>query len=301
MIVENSEYDLGDLYTIDTLFLGHERHVGAHLLMSEDPVLIDPGASTGAGVIREDVESLPVSPADVEYVFLSHLHLDHAGAAGYLMDYFPNATVLAHRNSLNFLSKPEDARKLVDSAHRAVGDLAEEYGDMKVIPENRLRGIEGGDTLDLGDRRVKFLEASGHAPHQVCLYEDKNEIIYVADEVGIRINGTVNPATPPPNFDLERTLESLEVFREHGPENLVFPHFGVYPEVDSCLDEYRETLVDWVETVESALDRLKDTRKVVDWMIDARTHHDDRWGDGSIDAIVKTDTLGVLRYLEDSG
>lgn len=297
MVVEDRT-PIDDLYTIDAGFLNHRAHVAVYLLNAEKPVLIDTAASTCVRTLLKAFSNLPVGPAELDYVLLSHLHLDHAGGAGYLLEALENATVLVHPEGLPFLNDPEKIDRLLGSARRALGELAEGYGDLKPIPGDRLRAVSPGEVIDLGDRELYVLEASGHAPHQIALHEPDAGFLYTGDEAGLWLGGTDVPATPPPNFDLERNLASLERFRTRDLEYLVYPHYGIRKGALRGLDSYEATLREWVETVAGVKHRHDDAEAVVHELLRDNEFYPELWDNTSREQIIRTDTMGVLRYLD---
>lgn len=289
-----------DLHLVDTRFLGHRGHVAAYLLTGDAPAILDPGASTGVSHVLDALEELGIAPDDVEYILPTHLHLDHAGAAGYLAEACSNATVIAHPMTVQYLSDPERTRRLVESAHDALGEMADGYGDLQPLPEDRFRRVEDGEILSLGEWRLRVLEATGHAPHQVCYFEERDGLLFTADEVGLWIDGRSLPVSPPPNFDFERTLRSLERFETLEPNTLLFPHFGARTDGVDGIREYRAVLDSWVETVRDALERHNDTDRVVEDIQQRRlSDYVQKWGKHYARETIKTDVRGVIRYLRD--
>ncbi|MFB6344819.1 MAG: MBL fold metallo-hydrolase [bacterium] len=290
---------LDDLHLIDTKFHGGKNHVGAYLLDSEKPVLLDAGASTGVDTLLEGIVTSGMVPDDLEYIFLSHMHLDHAGGAGYLLESCSNASVVCHRDSVSYLSEPEKIDRLVRSSYRAVGDLAEAYGDLEAIPERRFQSVTGGDVIDLGDRTMRVIESGGHSPYHLAFYEPQAKFLYVGDAAGMWIDNTVLPATPPPSFDFEKAIKTIDDLRDLEVKHLVYPHFGVRSDGDEGLTDYRSVLTEWVSSVEEAYDRLQDEQDVVELMVEQTQKHFEIWDESIARQTIETDTTGVIGYLND--
>lgn len=288
-----------DLLRIDTEFLGHEGHVAAYLFTGEEPALLDPGASTGVDRVLRALDEAEVPRESVRHILLTHMHLDHAGAAGYLGRVCPRATVLAHPMTVKFLSDPERTRRLTESAHAALGEMAEGYGDLEPLPRERFEVVQAGDVLSVGGRKLRVLEAHGHAPHQVCYFDEEDRLLFTADEVGLWIDGESYPVTPPPNFDFQRTLESLERFEELQPELLLFPHFGPREDAVEGIREYASVLTGWVDEIRRQLREQKDPDHVLSSMLErSLPDYVGKWGEQYARSTIQTDVRGVLGYLQ---
>lgn len=290
--------DSDDIYCIDTEMLGHEEHTAAYIIDGEDVTIVDTGLSTAVDPILDGLTELEIDPTDVTTIALTHIHLDHAGAAGFLAEKCPNARVLCHERGISYLSNEEKLTKLIESVHRAVGDLADRYGTATPIPEERFTSLSGGETLSLGDRELEVIEASGHAPHQVCYFETENRALFTADECGEYLAGELLPTTPPPNFDLEANVESLQRLKEYESETLLYPHFGPKHDVGGTFDEYEAVLREWVNDVEAAWNEQKDRQSVRE-TFQARDHpYYQQWDESAADETIRMNVEGALRYIQ---
>ncbi|MDY6764091.1 MAG: MBL fold metallo-hydrolase [Halobacteria archaeon] len=288
-----------DLYIVDTRLSGHERHCASFILDAEKTAIIDTGASPGVNHIFDALEEVGIERDEVDYIAPTHVHMDHAGGAGYLADECENATIICHEIGVDYLSDPEKIEKLVKSVHRAVGEMAEGYGDLKPIPRERFEPVTGGEKIDLGDRHLEVIYAPGHAPHQVCFYESKNDAIFTADEAGMWLYGEVKPTTPPPNFNYDRCLKSLEEFKEYGPEKIVYTHFGVRDDPLKALDEYADVLTNWVNEIKEAKEKYGDEQRIIEEIAERESLYYDIWNETSAKETIRMDVQGVLKYLED--
>ncbi|MDY6779222.1 MAG: MBL fold metallo-hydrolase, partial [Halobacteria archaeon] len=160
------------IYMVDTLMLGHEGHTATFIVTDEDETaVVETGLSNGVDRILGGLSSLGIAPEEVDYVFVTHAHLDHAGGAGYLADECGNATLVCHERAVEYLSEPDKVEKLVESVRRAVGELGDDYGDAKPVDRERFETVSGGETLDVAGHSFEVVEATGHAPHQFCVYD----------------------------------------------------------------------------------------------------------------------------------
>lgn len=280
---------------IDTRMLGHERHTAVFVVEGRETALVETGLSTTRDRVKRALAEEGVTP---DYIVPTHLHFDHAGAAGYLADDY-DATVVCHPNAHDYLVEEEKVEFLTQSVRDAVGELAEAYGDAKPV-EGDVRVLDDGDVLDLGGRELEAVHAHGHAPHQFALFDDETRSLFPADEAGMFLDDRLVHTTPPPNFDLETNLDSLDRLARYDATSLVYTHYGKRggneEEVRDALNEYRAVLTDWVERVEEAHERLGDEEEVAAELF-GETEFPDRWDEDAVREMIRMDVRGTLLYL----
>lgn len=238
-----------DVYTVDTELVGARGVMSAYLIDAERPALVDTGAAPAAEVVLSAMETVGIDPDELAYLLPTHVHLDHAGATGALARACPNATVLAHERGRPYLVDPERVERLIASARDALGPVADAYGEPEVVPADRCDSLGDGDAVDLGDRTLTAIDAPGHAPHQLCFLDAETDALFAADAAGAYIEDRLTPTTPPPSFDPEATVETVERLREYAPEHLLYGHFGARSDADDALAAYAELIPQWVEAV----------------------------------------------------
>jgi glyoxylase-like metal-dependent hydrolase (beta-lactamase superfamily II) len=252
--------DLGnEVHAIDTRMSGYSGITSGYLIRSDRPCLVETGTATSAPVVRDALAGLGIGPADLATIVVTHIHLDHAGGVGDLAAMFPNAEVVVHERGARHLVDPE---KLLTSARRVFGSVLDDvFGLLRPTEAQRVRALGDTGSIDLGGRRsLATFHSPGHAQHHVGLVDSLTGDLYVGDAAGIYIPETADlrPATPPPDFDLDLAVSSLERFRAVGPTRLLFSHFGPVEEVEPTLERSIEELRLWVELVKdvraSALD-----------------------------------------------
>jgi glyoxylase-like metal-dependent hydrolase (beta-lactamase superfamily II) len=197
---------------------------------------------------------LGVGADDLASVVVTHIHLDHAGGVGDVAAAFPEATVYVHELGARHLADPT---RLVDSAGRVYGDLLDSlYGRLAPTPAARIHALDDGEALEIGGgRQLTAVHSPGHAKHHLGLLDSGSGLLFVGDAVGVRLPdvGVLRPATPPPDFDLELALGSLQRFAERSPSALALAHFGVLPAAPAdALAEADEALRRWAEVAERA-------------------------------------------------
>ena len=228
---------------IDLLHGGAEKTIGSYLLeTSEGLALFDCGPTTCLPALRAGLAERGVELGDVKHLLLSHIHLDHAGAAGTLVRENPELTVWVSGIGAPHLLDPS---RLERSARRLYGETFDGlWGELAPVPEANLRVVS--------ERVLGFecFPAPGHAAHHVCYFD--GETLYAGDAAGVRIQPatSVFPPTPPPDLDVEGWGRTLDEIERRRPERLALIHFGVADDVERHLAELRERLGAWAELVE---------------------------------------------------
>jgi glyoxylase-like metal-dependent hydrolase (beta-lactamase superfamily II) len=217
---------------IDVLHLGRERVI---CCWQVDDVLIDPGPESASGALLEAIGDRPPRA-----LLLTHVHLDHAGAAGALVRLWPDLEVYVHERGAPHLAAPE---KLVESATRLYGDDMERlWGEIVPVPRENLRVLGGeGDEVVHGFR-VAY--TPGHASHHVSYLHENSGWAFVGDVAGVRIppSDVVLAPTPPPDIDVEAWNASLDVLAGWAPTRLALTHFGAVEDAPAHIAVVRERL-----------------------------------------------------------
>jgi len=232
---------------LDLMHQGADRVIASYLLETDDGLaLFDCGPTTCLSGLKAALLDRGVELGDVRHLLLSHIHLDHAGAAGVLVREHPELLVHVSEIGAPHLADPS---RLETSARRLYGDTFDTlWGELAPVPQENIRIVEA---------RVLGLDCfptQGHASHHVS-YLDAAGTLYSGDAAGVRIlpERTVLPPTPPPDFDLDVWLETIDEIERRRPERLALIHFGVATEPGAHLDELRRRLVEWVRLVQSGV------------------------------------------------
>ncbi|HZS30025.1 MAG TPA: MBL fold metallo-hydrolase [Gaiellaceae bacterium] len=229
---------------IDLLHLGRERVIASYLLDTDDgPALLDCGPSTTVAALEAGLAARGLALTDVRHLLLTHIHLDHAGAAGTLVRAHPGLQVHVSPVGAPHLVAPE---RLEKSARRLYGDSFDSlWGELAPVPEENVHPVDGAV---LG---LESFPSPGHASHHVC-YLAPDGTLYAGDACGVRVlpGRSVMPPTPPPEVDVEGWEATLDEIQRRAPERLALIHFGVAEDVGRHLDELRLRLLDWAESVE---------------------------------------------------
>jgi len=216
--------------TIDVRHLGREGVI-CSLLVGD--VLIDCGPGSGVETLLESLAG--VRP---RVLALTHIHLDHAGAAGALVERFPELEVWVHERGAPHMIDPS---KLLASAERLYGaDMERLWGEFLPVPEANVRALAGGERI--GGFEVAY--TPGHASHHVCYRHQASGTAFTGDVTGVRATAEdyVLAPTPPPDIDVERWLESIARVRAWRPSALGLTHFGVFADVEAHLEAIERSL-----------------------------------------------------------
>ncbi|HXY42895.1 MAG TPA: MBL fold metallo-hydrolase [Acidimicrobiales bacterium] len=239
---------------IDTLLGGWERMTAGYLIEGEGPVLVETGSQSSIETLLGALEELGLGPNDLASVAVTHIHLDHAGGVGDVARAFPAATVYVHANGARHLADPA---RLIGSASRVYGPLLDSlYGRLEPTPSERIVVLEDGDEIAIGQgRTLRAIDSPGHAKHHLGLLDSASGYLFAGDAVGVRLpdGGRLRPATPPPDFDLDQALASLQRFADHSPSGIALAHYGLVPVPPlELLGEAADALRSWAAEAERA-------------------------------------------------
>ena len=228
---------------LDLQFQSRPRIVAAALLHGAGgAAIVDPGPSSTLPVLRQELAAAGLSLRDVRALLLTHIHLDHAGAAGPLVREHPDLRVYVHERGAPHMVDPS---RLVASASLLYGDAMERlWGEVSPVPAGALVVLRGGERIDAGGRTFDVAYTPGHAAHHVSYFNADAGLAFVGDTAGIKIDegGYVLPPTPPPDIDLEAWEGSLRTIEAWRPDTLFLTHFGPYAPSGPHLAELRDHL-----------------------------------------------------------
>ena len=225
---------------LDLEHLGHERVIGSYLLAGDEPALVDCGPASCLGTLRERLAEHGLEVGELRHLLLTHIHLDHAGAAGSLARECPGLLVHVSEVGAPHLVDPS---RLERSARRLYGDDFDRlWGPLLPVPEENVR-VVGDRVLDL-----EVFPTPGHASHHVS-YLAADGSCCTGDAAGVRIppGSYVAPVAPPPDIDVEAWEQTLDAIAARRPERLLLAHFGIADDPDFHLAELRAALRTWAE------------------------------------------------------
>ena len=220
------------IHVIDTGF--HRPVFDASFLMVENgrAAFIDTGTNHSVPRLLATLAGLGLAPDAVDYVIATHVHLDHAGGAGLLMQHLPAATLVVHPHGTQHLIDPT---RLMHGARAVYGDeeVARAYGDVVGVPAHRVRSTEDGMVIELAGRPLKFLDTPGHARHHHCIWDERSLGFFTGDTFGLSYrefdtgNGPwLMPTTTPVQFEQEPLRRSVQRLLAYQPQRMYLTHYG---------------------------------------------------------------------------
>jgi glyoxylase-like metal-dependent hydrolase (beta-lactamase superfamily II) len=288
------------VYLLDTMALGQPSLVGAYVLKGPKVTIVDCGYASSYESVLAGLSELGVPPSDVRYLIPTHVHLDHAGAAGHFLKAMPNAEMIAQERGVPHLIDPA---RLIESATRVFGSqVMEAYGSPLPVPAERITAVGKEMRLDLGGgMTATLIHSPGHAPHQLSVFVEKAKALLTADAVGIVYPTleTLIPTTPPPNFNPALLISTATSLEQTDPSKLLVPHFGARDDVVRVFEDTRVKVQRWVNEVRELKNRKMGLDEISDVMT-ADVKKEAGGGEVSIYAqvSVRTSVMGILHYLD---
>jgi glyoxylase-like metal-dependent hydrolase (beta-lactamase superfamily II) len=254
------------IQVIDTKMHGLPGITGTFLVTDEQTALVETGPKSAVENVLAGLRNAAIETLD--WIIVTHIHLDHAGAAGTLARHFPEARVAVHEVGVRHLVDPS---KLWSSASRIYGDDMERlWGGIDPLPEARIVSLADGDKIELGSTTLQAVDTPGHAGHHHAYFEVSSGVAFVGDALGVRLPdvGVMRPATPPPEFDLELAVSSIGRIKELDPTEIYLTHYsspagGTNPASPQVVcDEAIEALRTWGAWVEETRTKTTDLDEV---------------------------------------
>ena len=246
------QYDDG-IAAIDTEYVRPQQDA-SHLVVEDGrAAFVDTGTNHSLPLLLDALAEQDLDVGDVDYVIVTHVHLDHAGGAGSMMQAFPNATCVVHPRGAPHMVDPS---RLFDATIAVYGEdrAREMYGEIVPIDESRIHVPEDSGRIDLNGRDFQFLYTEGHAKHHFCIYDPKSNGVFTGDSFGISYreldneNGVfIFPTSTPTQFDPVQAHKAVDRIMALGPDKLFLTHFGEVSVLDRLAEDMHECLDDYVE------------------------------------------------------
>jgi len=255
------------IYLIDLKPEGLENFSASYVVKGKRAAIVETGPRLTVENLLAGLKEIGMEREEIDYVAVSHIHIDHAGGAGTLLPHLPNAQLLVHERGVRHLVNPEE---LWTSSLQTLGSIAEMYGKFQPVPEERVLIAKEGMILDLGKGvDLKVLEMPGHASHELSFYEKNSNGIFPGDAAGIYLNkfDVIIPTTPPP-FHLELALSSLRRLIQMKPKWLYYSHFGPASDAVRKLKTYAARLSLWGKIILEGMKSGEDFEVIYEKILD---------------------------------
>lgn len=242
------------IYAIDTDYV-RPRLDAAHLVVRDGrAAFVDCGTNHSVPNLIAALDELEVPREAVDYLFLTHVHLDHAGGAGQLMEALPNATCVVHPKGAPHLT---DTTKLEAGTRATYGDQVYDtlYGELVPIPAERVQSVEDGETVTLNGSPFHFYHTPGHALHHVAIHDETAKSVFAGDIFGIAYRVFTNPqgepfifpATTPTQFDPDQMHASIDRVTALNPRAVFLTHYSRVTDIDRLAADLHERVDAYVE------------------------------------------------------
>jgi glyoxylase-like metal-dependent hydrolase (beta-lactamase superfamily II) len=290
---------------IDTFYAGRARYTAAYLVHATEPAIVETGPATSFEPVVAGLERLGIGPDDLAHIAVTHIHLDHAGGVWRIAERFPNATVWVHERGARHLADPTRLRASVESIYGRE-TAAALFGPVEPVAAQRVRVLDDAATVDLGGRMLEGLYTPGHAKHHMAIADSATGAVFTGDALGIHPPDApvLRPATPPPDYELELALASIERIRDRARgSKVLFSHFGPVDDVDRICDLAEQRFRAWTEAVGEALPDTDDVDAVVRVLEDLASADAETGAEASLDlqaletmSSIRLNAMGIAGY-----
>jgi glyoxylase-like metal-dependent hydrolase (beta-lactamase superfamily II) len=252
--------DLGHgVSLIDVYDLGVAQRTGTYVLHEEELTIIETSASPSIPYLLKGLEMLGLEAKNIKNIIVTHIHLDHAGGVGLLLEQCPNANVFVHPKGKRHLADPS---RLIQGAKAVYREKFDElFNPILPVPEERLFAMEDGDTIQIGENRtLTFLHTPGHANHHFSIYDSRSKGVFTGDTIGVFYPQLLEyglefylPSTSPNQFNPEAMLDSAERLENLNLERVYFGHFGMSENPSAVFEQLKQWLPKFVEAGEKMM------------------------------------------------
>ncbi|MFD3450171.1 MBL fold metallo-hydrolase [Microbacteriaceae bacterium 4G12] len=243
----------GNIFLIDDYDLGRVERTGTYVIMDEAITLVETCASPSLPYILDGLQQLEIALDDISYIIVTHVHLDHGGAAGLLMKKCKNAKLIVHPRGARHMIDPS---KLIKGAQAVYGTKFDNlFAPILPVPEKQVQIVQDGETLSIGARQLTFYDTPGHAKHHISIHDSLTNGMFTGDTIGVYYKELEDtgvefylPSTSPSQFDPDAMLQSMERIKQLEVEQIYFGHYGrsfhtaeVYTQLKQWLPYFVET------------------------------------------------------------
>ncbi|PDY47352.1 MBL fold metallo-hydrolase [Bacillus pseudomycoides] len=302
------------LYIIDDYDLQHEERTGTYVLLGDEITLIETCAAPSLPHLLNGLQQLRINLADVKNIIVTHVHLDHAGGAGLMMEKCPNATLFVHSRGARHMIDPT---KLIQGAKAVYGDSFDKlFNPILPIPEKRVHTVQDGETLQISeDRILTFYNTTGHAKHHISIHDSLTNGIFTGDTIGIYYQELAElgvelylPTTSPSQFQPDAMIAAKDRIRNMNVDSIYFGHYGASSHVSEVYKQLEYWLPIFVEAGKQVFEKNQDfetaSHELYSLLLETVSSHLTKQGvtpTHSIYDVIKLDmeisAMGIIDYL----
>jgi glyoxylase-like metal-dependent hydrolase (beta-lactamase superfamily II) len=240
---------------------GYGDFIGTYMVAGEKRALVDVGPRSAVSGVLASLRDAGVSPGAIDYIILTHIHIDHGGGTGTALRAMQNARVLMHPRGRQHMVNPA---ALWQASLDTLGELARKYGEIEPVADDRILDAADGMKLDLGKGvTLEVLMTPGHAAHHISLFEPAGRVLLAGDSAGVYSSGSLRLTTPPP-FRLDIYLASLDRMIALNPQVLCYAHFGAFPDAVGRLRAAQAKAKLWFDAAQRGVQTGKTAEQVAE-------------------------------------
>ena len=290
-------FNFEQIYSMDMSDIIHlgdfKRTISVYLIDANKKALIDPGMYSATDDVLNALRAKGFRYEEIDYIILTHLHMDHSGNSWALLKHMPNAKVIIHNKAVKYLVDPEP---LVRSSREVLGSIVDLWGGMEPISKDRIIGIDDNSTLMLNDSMLKFIATPGHAPYHLSIIYDDN--LFSGDALGIKAFNTLRPASPLPSFRLDLALQSIDKIKGLNAKSIYMPHFGISKEPNNTINDNLRIYNGWARIIKEAIDDDLDEDQILELLVDRFKEYKRLIEDDYYSRLLRSDLKGFIKYMK---
>ena len=258
-----------NIYQIDVFMENKSGRMSCYYIDSSNPILVEVGPSNSFPYLIASLESLGIN--EVSRSAMTHLHLDHIGGIGHLVEKYKEHFVYIHELGLKHLPDPQRLWKAVSEVYTEEW-LSTNWGQIKPTPLKNIRSLKDRDLIDLGNgRQLEAIYGPGHAKHHYTFYDEYSKTLFMGDTLGLIYphGNFVQPNLPPPDFNKEILLNTLENLEKLDLEYLALAHFGIHENPYELISNAKKSIETWVGFVKNLpfLSLNESASVLTDWLV----------------------------------
>ena len=249
---------------IDSPYHGRRGMLGTYLIRGEKSAVIDPGSAPLVPGVIEALEAVGLT--HIDYILLTHIHIDHAGGCWKMLEAYPDATIHCHPRGAGHVIDPPS---LLAAAGEIYGEALIEFGEVRGVPAERVVESTDGETLDLGGVLLETIWTPGHSSHSQSYFEPGSGVVFVGDAAGHYPwnKGVLIPGAPPPH-NPAKAADSLLKLMSYEPKTVAYSHFGFYGEAMARLGRFLDQTRLWDRVARDGVEAGLSLKNIFDLLVE---------------------------------